>query len=460
MKKILANKRLIFTVFSIILVVIILMGTTYAVFFKVENLSKNIIYTSGILDITSTSASSTIDLASIIPMDDSDGVQTEPYIYRITNNGNVSYKFDVKLLSTTTENMINPDCIRVKVDDAEPVNLSSLVNGLIKTDVILKPGKYIDGTIRVWLSKANTRNTELGKSFSGSIITDGVAVENIYSNSEIISDLTQNSSTTSLYTINHASTTDVPTEYATAYRYRGKRSDGETANYVSFNNELWNIFGWFDTETPIYTDGQITGYTWERRMKIIKNGIIGNYPYDSGGSNDWSTASLNTYLNSTYYNSLTDKAKSMIEPAKFYLGGFRILTLNNTAVGIYSDERSTSVSGSHSTTWTGNIALPYGSDIGYSATSYNGSDCSTTSLSSFSNGCSATSWLTHEDAFLSINPVSSNSNQVGYVTSAGSSYYYSVKSESGVKPVVYLKSDVKILSGDGTYSNPYTLVLE
>ena len=71
-------------------------------------------------------------------------------------------------------------------------------------------------------------------------------------------------------------------------RYYGKTPN----NYVSFNNELWRIIG--------VIDGKI---------KIIRNESIGEYAWASNGSNNWDNASLKSYLNGDYYNSINETYK-------------------------------------------------------------------------------------------------------------------------------------------------------
>ena len=72
--------------------------------------------------------------------------------------------------------LINSSYIKVKLDDNEPVLLSSLTNGIIGSDIRLNPGESITMSIRIWLD-INTPNTEIGKSFSAKIVTDGVGSE-------------------------------------------------------------------------------------------------------------------------------------------------------------------------------------------------------------------------------------------------------------------------------------------
>ena len=46
-------------------------------------------------------------------------------------------------------------------------------------------------------------------------------------------------------------------------------------------------------------------------MKIVRNETLPNQTWDSSNSNNWARpATLNTYLNGTYYNSLTSVARS------------------------------------------------------------------------------------------------------------------------------------------------------
>ena len=72
------------------------------------------------------------------------------------------------------------------------------------------------------------------------------------------------------------------------YTYKGANPN----NYVTFNNEIagWRIIS-------INSDGTI---------KIMRDASIGNRAWDSSSSNNWNRpATLNTYLNGTYYNNLT-----------------------------------------------------------------------------------------------------------------------------------------------------------
>ena len=170
------KKKVTLLIISIILVLIILAGTTYSVLFKVDT-TENQSYTTGILDITSNAINNSVTLANGLPISDNEGKTSTPYTFKISNVGNLKYKFDVKLLSTNsdTTTMINPDYIKIMVDNNTPVKLSSLTDGVILSNKILSPEADLEVTIRMWLDEY-TPNTEIGKTFTAKITTTGQAV--------------------------------------------------------------------------------------------------------------------------------------------------------------------------------------------------------------------------------------------------------------------------------------------
>ena len=172
MKKILNDKKIIITMFSIILVLIVMSSTTYALFFKVHTMDNTESYTSGLLDIEVVEGNK-LELINSLPITDEEGEVSSPYTLAITNKGTLTYIFDLKLLSTTVENQINPEYIKIKIDDKESVRLSELSEGIIGSNLMLGVGQTMTVTIRMWLS-IDTPNTEIGKSFTGKVVTDGL----------------------------------------------------------------------------------------------------------------------------------------------------------------------------------------------------------------------------------------------------------------------------------------------
>ena len=275
--------------------------------------------------------------------------------------------------------------------------------------------------------------------------------------------LTDNKDNSGLYTITHPKdpTLQIGNDKdIIEYRYRG----ANPKNYVTFNNETWRIIGVFPTD-----DG--TGKI-ENRIKLIRNESIGTYSiWNEDESNNWARpATLNTELNTTYLNSLDSTSKSMIGQAKYYLGG-KAVTYNNgyvdTPLQFYSYERkiqnTTSnefYNGTNPNSWVGKLGLMYASDYGYAS-----SNCENKRMydkNSSSNDirtCNNTNWL-YSNAIEWLLPQHARFDDAAFgVMSSGDVRSLDVYLSYDVRPVLYLKSNVKITGGDGTSANPYTFGL-
>ena len=236
-------------------------------------------------------------------------------------------------------------------------------------------------------------------------------------------------------------------------------------NYVLFNNELWRIIGVFSEDSH--------GVSGEKLIKIIRSESLGNIAWNNANTNDWSAASLQTTLNGDYLNGTgsytstgikSDTSRNMIEIVTWKLGGSS--TDNDVTPSMfYERERGTTVYSGRPTTWSGKIALMYPSDYGYATSggsTTNRESCLAKELynwdsSSFSD-CKNNDWLF--DNQWTLTPFSSNSGTVSYVRNAGYVNDDAANISGGVRPSVYLTSNVIISGGDGTSDSPYTLSIE
>ena len=292
-------------------------------------------------------------------------------------------------------------------------------------------GKFVAST------KANTAVDELlAKANDASVTTYEVGTE----------------ASRELYTFSHDATAQ--TEALTDYRYIGN----DPYNYVTFNNELWRIIGVFTVEDEIGNQ--------EQRIKIIRDEIIGEYPWDYQGKdvdgaeygyNKWPDSSLSIYLNGNYFNSLTSEAQSMITSAKFYIGKSYSVELVS-APAYYAFERGKSgYNGTIGNNWIGNIGLMYPSDYAY--TYANGVDEKCFSdIECCDESTPTNSWLyKREYDQWTISPYSDDVislNDMGIFKK-----YTSVLCDYGVRPSLYLKSDIQIVEGNGSQEAPYQLKL-
>ena len=421
-----------------------------------------------------------------------DGKYIKLYLTSLDDNNNETEVMKPTVYTTeTTENTYT----------GRPTNMMSLAKGTTSTSFSTKYRlrMYVDESYNPQGDGGNLafsiKINAYGKTGDKMpIVAKGAAKDLIAkANAE---DLDYNSATDAqkkeMWTFTHEATEQ--TTALTDYRYIG----ADPNNYVKFNDELWRIIGVFDTD-----DG--TGKV-EKRLKIIRNESIGDYSWDNKdsttgaesayGKNEWTDARLNYLLNpghesetiggSLYWNrgagncykgqnnateacdftttGLTEKAKAMIGDAKWYLGGSNTFD-DVTAPMFYTRERGTSVYSGRSTTWTGKVGLMYPSDYGYATsggTTTNRASCLAKEIykwtSSSVSDCKNNDWMYNSSIYQwTITPRQDNTGDVFGVYYSG--YVYSIIAHdiNGVRPVVHLKSTIKVISGSGTKDSPYIL---
>ena len=218
--------------------------------------------------------------------------------------------------------------------------------------------------------------------------------------------------------------------YECRYFFTGKNPN----NYITFNDEPagWRIIS-------VECDGTI---------KIMRNDSIGNIAWDTSNSNNWARpSSLNTYLNSTYYNGLNVTAKSQIVAKDWSIG---VVTHDNNHL-------ATQINNENRTKWNGKVALVTMSE--YIRSNSNKSSCGTFSLYNDNySTCENTTWMFYSgNWWWTLSPSSGNSNYVFIVYGNG------IVSDEGayiasyaVRPALYLSSEIS-LTGSGTQSDPYQI---
>ena len=248
------------------------------------------------------------------------------------------------------------------------------------------------------------------------------------------------------------STLQVDSKFVTEYRYRG----GNVNNYVTFNNETWRIIGVIPTEDA---SGNV-----ENRFKIIKDTSIGNKKWNETSSNNWTTSTLNTYLNNDYYNTLSTNAKNMIGTTKYYLGGYNNSSMTSDIMWQYERKNESNKTGYYYGTnpimqndANKKIAIMYASDYGYAASK----TCSNNlyDYSSSTNCKTTNNWLDKGASTWLLSQYSGNSSRVFLASLSGYVGNNDVIYEYAIRPTLTLSSNVKISGGNGTTSSPYQLIL-
>ena len=210
-------------------------------------------------------------------------------------------------------------------------------------------------------------------------------------------------------------------------------------NYVTFNGEEggWRIIS-------VECDGTI---------KIMKTSSIKNMAWDTYGNygnNDWTRpATLNTYLNGSYYKKLDINAQNQIVNKNWSIG-----TIKNDNTNLASQ-----INDENSKKWNGKVALPTVSE--YIRTNNDKSNCGTFRLI-YDNcdRCMSTGWMDTKivDYWWTLSPHTGYPTIVFNVSYQGRIYRdYAYNSNIAVRPTIYLSSDIQITGGNGTSSDPYRI---
>ena len=108
------------------------------------------------------------------------------------------------------------------------------------------------------------------------------------------------------------------------------------------------------------------------------------------------------------------------------------------------------------TTWEGRVGLIYPSDYGYASTN---TDCRNwiNATDEDKRYCKNDNWLHNNTYYWTLSPYANSSlaDDAWFVYSAGYVYSDSARYAYGVRPSVYLRSNVSITSGDGSSGSPF-----
>ena len=498
MGKVMERNLVLLLIIACAFTVMSMSGNSYALYVN-KDYGTTEDYTTGLLDLTF-DENTTLTLASAFPISDAEGESSDAYSLKITNTGNLTYKFNVELLDTTSENLINNKYIKIKIDDGEVHTLDT--SNILSKDVTLVPGESKSINVRMWLSE-DTPNSEAGKGFSAKATTNGYAVyttgnEIALTAAETIMSLSKgdswpaNLTDSGLYATNGYTADDGTTKYHD-YRYVGANVN----NYVKFNNDLYRIIGVFDENSHGVT-GQylvklimaspLSGNSWGVYNSSNTSGTYSGYTNDWTGKATGIKANLNVLLNEyfinktntsstygacsnwTYYGTNTDyrtndctdivgygidsKLTSYIEDATWYLYGSN---KDQSKQNWYLCERGgnsciSSGPSTGDTSVTSKVGLMYLSDYLYASGYYSSSD--TTNQEYYYQYYGNKNWLYKGWEWTQTH--NSGDKNVWNVAD-GSSRDTLSKYPRGWRPALYLKSDIKISGGFGTYNNPYIL---
>lgn len=249
-------------------------------------------------------------------------------------------------------------------------------------------------------------------------------------------------------------------------RYKGNNPN----NYIWYNKELYRIIGKTPVCTAVNTDGTCKTWNDNGLVKIIRNDSVGGLVYNANETSisTWAGSTIQKNINKCFLGQINsrndaacaaycysnyDSSRKPVAKCDYTQNGIATSGDYNNMIydGVYWNigvTGSTSTTGktqydkekTSQTSTTLKIGLMYASDYGYA----------------MNNGYK-NNWLFTKGYEWTMTAYSSSYPVVvrdfGDLTGSIASYGFAVR------PVLYLKSNVYVVSGDGSEGNPYKIML-
>ena len=250
-------------------------------------------------------------------------------------------------------------------------------------------------------------------------------------------------------------------------------------NGVGTSTTDWGSNDWSDSQLMMMlnpNDYLKPGYKISGNIILDKNNYeiyskIGSYYNGTKGCSPAAIASGASFscteVDFTSTGLKNDTTRNAIEEVVWNLGstGDYGSASNGLASHFYGNERGTTVYSGRPTTWTGKIGLMYPSDYGYATSGGTTKDraaCLAKELinwdSSDFSDCKGNDYLYNSSFYQwTLAPYSASAHGVFYVREVGYVYLTGASTSRGVRPALFLKSNIMVKSGTGTQKDPYRL---
>ena len=519
------KKQLLLSAGLVLVLVLMIVGVSYAAFQFTGLGSKVSTITSGIMKMSYTESDNVISLNGALPTTDETGKKRlnkgEYFDFTVSSTiqGKAIINWEIALEPTISEKMFNPNFVKVyltELDDAG--NETKVIEPTIFTNLNMNANEYtgkpaiVEGTenttqtpiftlysesnnesfskkyrLRMWVDKSynpqgdggnfqfETKINVYGKvgdeaivpippvitspdNSAASLLMKQVNDENLDYNTATEEEKKK------MWTLNQDATK--LTSRLKEYRYIGLNPN----NYITFNDELWRIIGIFAIEDDN------DNYEW--RLKIVRNESLGSFIWGGVSNKLYNDSGIKSLLNNNYYNKttgiyynneidfsthgLTDKAKTLVGTAKWYVGelpGLQDGDINPKTS--YEFERR--IYGDDTTaTWLGKIGLVSASDYGFAtggSSSKDRNSCYMSYLTNWSEECSKNNWLYHSADRKWLISTSATWGDYASIITSGIVSQTKISDSNDVYPSVYLKTNVVITGGNGSQDSPYTIEL-
>ena len=393
------KKQIIVTALLIAICLVTLVGSSYALFTKTLSSTKKISVQAGTLKVDFAEGNR-INLSNVAPMSDSDGMNTTPYTFTITNSGSVTAYYTIRN-EEDSSNTLNNKYIKYRLIsdnyDSGIKTLDTMGSGyyILSSENTVAVGKSITYKLFLWLS-SEADNEAQNKTYQSKIV--------VQSTTNSISDTV---ATTLLKNgVGDNGSIDASDPEQTFI------TGTDPNNYIWYSGKLWRAVSIDPSDNSV---------------KLVTQWNISAISYNSSGNNNFKDSFAEQWLNDTsvdgFLENLRDSEKFIKTDSVW----------NASTVEDFSSKPSTKVL----------VTDPVGLLNSYEY------------AMSYKNTTRDKGYLNNNLYWRLLTPF--NSTDVLYVDVSSVVSYNNSNDTLGLRPAVNLKSNIKITSGTGTRENPYRL---
>ena len=322
------NKLKIFS--SLLIIILLIMGVSFAVFQNFARQSgTNNLGTTNCFSVTFEGVNNAINLANDYPIPDSEGLERDPYTFKVTNNCNqyLSLSIGVEALSTSEipSNLIKGVIVKNGLTTTSAMLLSSgktmeAQNGgtayeLLTDGLGANSSKTYD--LRLWFDESMTKEQGASKKYQGKVIVGASAEveppknlrEAILADNDIKAPITEPGKEVSAHTLSDIADTSTASVDTTEQEYYITYGTGWEANGTKFNltgtavtsdtyaNSYSSLVGKYLVSFYIPNTGSSTAGTMKTTTNIecvyyVVSATSSSYTYKSLCSNKKTTEAL------------------------------------------------------------------------------------------------------------------------------------------------------------------------
>lgn len=389
------RKYIILVGVTVLISVLALIGSTYAVLKMTVNGTKQVTMTAGILKVDFKDGNF-VNLTNAAPTPDSIALKGEPYTFTITNSGNIDAYYHISL-EEDSANTLNNKYIKMRLTgdnyDSGVVSVNSLGSGTFEIFKEKKINPTVSATYKLWLwLDENADNSVQGTTYKSKVVVE--SFDRTQKTGKLATILTKNLTSSSI------DTTDSEQTFITGVNPN---------NYIWYSGKMWRAVSIDPTDNSV---------------KAITNNNISVIPCSN--TSVFSGGYLDAWLNDTSVDG--------------FLGNLRDYTSFIKTDGVFNATLATTGDKPSKTTM---VTRAVGLLNTYEYTM------------SYKGASSKTGYLNNGLSWFLITPYDANNKitMVSYDGSVTSTY----TDGQGIRPVVNFKGDLKVVSGDGTKSSPYRL---